>query len=128
MVTRGMVEHMEMLGKAPKVIKYMDEPMITAKEIKDALRDLKNKKKSPGPDNIKPEIYKALGESNKTIEKIQQCFNELSPTGNLPDEWKESRTIMIPKIKPPKVNEVRPIALTNILYQVNHDSSSKEQN
>ena len=65
MVTRGMVEHMEMLGKAPKVIKYMDEPMITAKEIKDALRDLKNKKKSPGPDNIKPEIYKALQEKQQ---------------------------------------------------------------
>ena len=35
-------------------------------------------------------------------------------TGNIPEEWKKSRTVMIPKTAKPTVKELRPIALTNV--------------
>lgn len=38
--------------------------------------------------------------------------------GSISEKWKMSSTVMIPKKSKPKVNELRPTALTNIAYKL----------
>ena len=63
---------------------------------------MKNRK-APGTDGIKPEFIKVFTKS----EVLMRALMEL-----------ESRTVMVPKVKKPKVTELRPIALTNIGLKV----------
>ena len=32
------------------------------------------------------------------------CFNEIVNSGEIPKNWKNSRTVMIPKVNKPKIN------------------------
>ena len=66
---------------------------------------------------MNPELYKALTHSNLCIRKLTECFNKIIDDSIFPEDWKSSKTVMIPKVKKPKVNELRPIALTNISYK-----------
>ena len=42
----------------------------------------------------------------------------LVKTNKIPQTWSESKTVLIPKINKPSIKDLRPIALTNILYKV----------
>ena len=45
-------------------------------------------------------------------------MNNILETGIPPLGWKNSKTVLIPKTKMPKVSEFRPIALTNVSYKI----------
>lgn len=50
--------------------------------------------------------------------KQTKCLNNILETNKIPEEWKTSKTVMIPKTAKPKVNELRPLAITNISYKL----------
>ena len=52
------------------------------------------------------------------METLVRVLQQAVQTAEVPDSWKESSTVLIPKKQKPKVNEYRPIALTNIGYKL----------
>ena len=66
--------------------------------LKKALNKLKNGKQG-GPDGMKPEIYKWLLGSELCMEKLIEDFNWILQNGTPPDDWKRSKTVMIPKVR-----------------------------
>ena len=90
--------------------------MITTKEFDEILRV--SRKSCPGPDKIN---YKVLSELPRSI-KALACILISSSIYNsyVPVNWKESQITMIPKQDKdrPKVENYRPICLTNCLAKV----------
>lgn len=60
-------------------------------KIEYAIKQLK-KKKSPGSDEVYPEVLKLISENN--IDIFVDVFNRIYKTGRMPGEWLES--IIIP--------------------------------
>ena len=58
-------------------IKPMKEPMITKDKVKKCLQhQKKKKKKDPGPDRLKPELYKTLTKDETCIEALAECLKK----------------------------------------------------
>lgn len=112
-----LAEHMDMAHKVEKGIKPMNDKTINKEDIKTIIRKLKNKK-APGPDRIKPELIKALLNSDICIDEICRNLNLLMQEFEVPEGWKSSRTKLLPKKDKPTEKDLRPIALTNIIYKV----------
>ena len=110
-------EHMEMIGRTNKNLVYMGTPKISVDELKMGLKKLKNKK-AAGPDQLKPELYKSLLDSAKCMEVLVNCYNKVLEENTVPIEWKQTKTIMIPKNSKPSAKDLRPIALANISYKI----------
>ena len=49
---------------------------------------------------------------------LTQAYNAVLNEGTVPEGWKESKTVMIPKTGKSTAKEHRPIALTNIRYKI----------
>ena len=49
---------------------------------------------------------------------LKDSLNKILESGEVPESWKEARTIMIPKVRNPEVKELRPISLINISYKI----------
>ncbi|MEL6606481.1 MAG: reverse transcriptase family protein, partial [Cyanobacteria bacterium J06614_10] len=98
-------------------IKPMNKPDITEEKIKKCLKRLK-KKKAPGPDGMKAELYKPLTESKKCIKTFTLCMQNEIKTKGKPKSWKRTNTKMLKKVKKPKVKELRPITLADISYKI----------
>ena len=90
---------------------------ISEDEVIKVIKNLKNKK-AAGPDQCKPEFYKALITKKKCISTLTKCFNNIIETGDIPQEWRTSQTKMIPKKTKPTAKDLRPIALTNYTYKI----------
>ena len=103
--------------KVEKTTKSMGEVEVTMEELINQMKALKTGK-APGPDGLKPSIYKALIKSDKFLKCLRNSLNEILNVGQVPDSWKLSNTILIPKVNRPKVGEFRPIALTDISYKL----------
>ena len=88
---------------------------VKEEEIRKVLRELKSGK-AGGMDGLKPELYKVLAESNIVVGALREGTERILMDGGEPESWRESRTVMIPKKKRPSVSELRPIALTCLLY------------
>ena len=115
---KAMKDHIDTIGKIENKIEKMEKPKLTTQELEKILKKMKNKK-SAGPDGLKPELYKALLKSKICLSTLTECFNKiLGRDEDLPEEWKVSKTVMLPKVKKPQAKELRPIALTNVSYKV----------
>ena len=95
----------------------MGEIVFTEEELKKVISGVKERKQ-PGPDKLKGEIYKALMKSDVFIHALAQAFNKVMEEGRVPESWKTSRTVMLPKVKKPTAGQHRPIALTNTGYKL----------
>ena len=94
-----------------KKLKFMEE------EVKNVVAGMKNKKQ-PGPDGIKAEIYKELAKNETCLKSLTNALNKVYETNEIPESWKESKTVMIAKNSKPKTKDHRPLALTNISYKI----------
>ena len=101
----------------PIVKSKMLEINCNKNDVKNIMNMLKNNKQ-PGPDKMKSELYRAVGKSNECIRILTSAFNILSKENRVPESWKESKTVMLPKIKKPTAKDHRPIALTNVIYKL----------
>ena len=76
------------------------------------------KKKTPGPDELKPELYKTLTKDETCLEALAECLKKELDIRQKPPKWKKSKTKMKKKVKKPTAKEIRPIALTNMSYKL----------
>ena len=100
-----------------RAIQEMPLPNINAREVINQIKAFKVGK-APGPDGIKPEIIKLLLEEQNIISVMTSLLNQALRNGTVPDSWRVSNTILIEKVKKPTTKDLRPIALTNILYKL----------
>ena len=90
---------------------------INKEEIRKTLKRLKNGK-AGGVDGLKPEMYKVLEGSEVFVEALRSSCQRVVETGEVPESWKRSRTVMVPKTTKPTAGELRPIAMTDISYKI----------
>ena len=114
--TTQISEHLDLIGKKQNQISPMNWHDISENEIKNQVTKMKNG--APGPDNIKPKIYKTLVENDNILTFLTKCFNKIMVENYIPKQWKEYKTILIPKKAKPKIQDFRPIALTNCSYKI----------
>ncbi|KAI5723445.1 hypothetical protein M8J76_006122 [Diaphorina citri] len=95
-------------------IQAEDIPLIHSAEVLVAARRIKGKK-SPGIDNINPEIIKAV--ASNFPDTVAEAFNCVLLTGQLPEMWKTSKLILMEKktLDPNAPKKYRPLCLLNCL-------------
>ena len=106
----GNINKTEVMYPMPKIVLDVDD-------VRRALGKVK-KGKLPGPDKLKGEIYKTLKDNEKLVIHLTKANNAVLEDGTVPEKWKRSRTVMIPKTRKPTAKEHRPIALTNVGYKL----------
>lgn len=102
---------------SPMPIEEDSVPLFTVEELIQAASRLK-KGKSPGPDDIPPEIAKAFILTNK--EECLDMFNDYLINGVFPQEWKVAKLVLIPKDQKGSSNKkkFRPICMLSFLGKV----------
>ena len=90
---------------------------IGTEEINRTVKKLKNRK-AAGLDGMKPEWYKILVGSEIVEEALERGYGRVLETGEVPESWKGSRTVMIPKKNKPMAADLRPIAMTDLSYKI----------
>ena len=93
----------------------MNYPVITKNPGKHVKMIKKNK--ATGPDNIKGELYRALGESKICAKILQKVFQNITDKDLKIKTWEQSNTRLIPKVNKPTAKQLRPIALTDVSYK-----------
>ena len=76
-------------------ITYRKKSIITLSKVENQINYMKNRK-SPGPDGIKIEIFKALLENQELLKYLVVALNNSLESGNILDNltlWKISSTI-----------------------------------
>ena len=91
--------------------------VIEKETMNEKLENLKNKKAS-GPNLLKPELYKELGNSEFCSKTIARVYENQMHSKKIPKSWKGTKTKVIKKIKKPTVKDFRPIALADISYKI----------
>ena len=110
-------EHMDMAFEVKKNIKAMELRNIMKGEVVEVIKKMK-KNKAPGKDGIKAEMMKILEKSEICMDKMTECLNKVLMSGDVPEEWKRSKTRMIKKTNKPTAEDFRPIALTGNTYKI----------
>lgn len=90
---------------------------ITVDRIKRAVNMFDNDK-SPGTDNIQPELLQRLG--TKSLEVIKLIFERMITAGYTPTKWRESKIIFLAKPGKEdyaKAKAFRPISLTSFVFK-----------
>jgi len=111
-------EHFDMVFNISNKIHPMVDTQVTAEDIRKQIKKMKTGK-APGPNGLKAELYKELVKSDKYLTSLADAMNEqLQNDGNIPEDWKKSKTVMKKKKPKPTANDLRPIALTNCDYKI----------
>ena len=98
-------------------IGFMEDAHITADVVTQQIRKIKENK-SAGPDGIKPDLFKFLGNDIQCVSILAETMNKiLTKEDNIPESWYTSKTVLVPKIKKPTVKDLPPIAF--ILFLCN---------
>ena len=92
-------------------------PCDNKKELVKHLKMLK-KNKARGPNNIKGELYGALGESKICVKTLQKVFQNIIDKDLKIKSWEKSITRLIPKVNKLTAKQLRPIALTDVSYKL----------
>lgn len=85
-------------------------------EVTAALQSL-NCRSAAGPDGITNKMLRNL--PNAEVSRLTEYYNRCWQQGTLPQQWKHSKTILIPKPgKPAHIDHLRPISLTSCVGKV----------
>lgn len=99
-----------------KTMHVLETP-ITAKEVLQSINSLKSSGKSPGPDGLGIEFYKAMGTSIATV--LTLVFNSLLNGAKAPRAFIEGMVILLfKKGDPTLLKNYRPITLLNVDYKI----------
>ena len=89
---------------------------ITVQDVKQQIQIIKEKK-SPGPDGMKPDIFKILGTDEQCTQVLTCALNTtLKQEEMSPNSLALSKTVMVSKKKKPTIRDIRHVALTNATY------------
>ena len=110
-------ELMDMALPSQQGLSKMSPAHISTDDVVAAVAGMKNRT-SPGPDRLKPELYKALVETTEGLDALTRCIQHELDAEDKPESWKKSKTKMIPKSTKPTAKDLRPIALTNVSYKI----------
>ena len=89
---------------------------INDQDLKRAIRLMKVNKATDESGMI-AEYIKALGEQD--LKNLRVLMNDVLSGGSIPNEWKESRVVLVHKGGSKKeVSNYRPIAITNVIYKL----------
>ena len=128
-IHENLIEHYEAADCAIEESRPMRNKMksfeVSKDQVTKQLKKVKNKKQA-GPDELKGELFKWMGERETCLDAITSAINEIATSTNIPLHWKRSKTVMVPRTKEPTVSDLRPIALTNCGYKI-FMSLAKEQ-
>ena len=111
------IDYFMQITPRDRFIRPMEEPKITGEDVKRQTNKMKNKK-SPGPNNLSAELYKSVIKSETSLEKITKSMNNTINKIEIPQNWYNSKTKLIPKTSKPKIKDFRPIALTDCSYKI----------
>ena len=79
------------------------------------LRKVKSTK-ATGPDGISPKLVKEFAyELSSSLTDILNCSYK---EGVVPKQWKQAIVVPIPKTKPPRVDKLRPVSLTDCFAKI----------
>ena len=81
---------------------------------KELVKHLKMAKKATGPDNIKGELCRALGESKICVMTLQKVFQNVIDKDLKIKSLGKSNTRLISKVNKLTAKQLRPIALTDV--------------
>ena len=95
----------------------MEYPEITQAELHKHLKNIK-KNKATGPDDVKGELYRALGKGEMCVGKLQTALQNIIDKDLKIKSWEKSYTRLRPKVKKPTAKQMRPIALTDVSYKL----------
>ena len=59
---------------------FMEKPIIQTEDVKSQLKKLKSRK-APGPDSLKPELYKYITESMTIVNTLTEILNSIVHSG-----------------------------------------------
>ena len=87
---------------------------------KELLKHLKmvKKNKPTGPDKIKGELYRSLGESKMCVKTLQKVFQNIIDKDLKIKSWGKTNKRLIPTVNKPTAKQLRPIALTDVSYKL----------
>ena len=101
-------------GQANTINCLNDQPPFTTKEVLTALKKAKPGKSS-GPDKIPTTLLNKCAAQMAQV--LTPLFNKCLCVGVIPDIWKMSNIVPIPKVKNPGKTDYRPIALTSTIMK-----------
>ena len=107
-------EHLDINFKIIKKYFYMKFPIISIRDVKAQLQSLKQGE-APGPDQIRPELYKYLLKDNQLLNELHILLNEILINTRRMEIIKNCAN---KKKYKATVNELKPVALTNISYKI----------
>ena len=82
-----------------RYIGYMEDPHITTADVTQQIKKIKERK-SAGPDGIKPDLLKIIGNDTHCINILTGSMNTIiRKENNIPASWYTSKTVLIPKKK-----------------------------
>ena len=63
-------------------------------------------------------IYKWMSRSRVCLKVITECMNRILRDGEIPNLWRQTKTVLIPKKGKPKSTDMRPISLNITSYKL----------
>ena len=110
-------EHLDSNIYIERKIVPMNYHVLTNNELVTHLK-MVMKNKATCPDNIKGQLYRALGESKSYVKALQKVFQNIIDRDLKIKSWENYNTRLIPKVNKPTAKQLRPIALTDVSYKL----------
>ena len=104
------MEPSQQIQAVVQIVSNLPAPWVNNKMVK--------KNKATGPNNIKGELNRALGESKICDKTLQKVFQNIIDRDFKTKSGGKSNTRLIPKVNKPTAKQLTPIVLTDVSYKL----------